>query len=119
MRTYGRITNQDGSKTWQVVTTDQNGYNDQVYLVTLGQALLLFLEESPFFADVGIPARESVLQQVFPDFYVARTQQQFSQYFSALLVSKLPTSDPEYNISVTFKNGAVLAFQNDGTQVPT
>ena len=41
MRTYGRVTNEDGTKTWVEVDTDANGYNDAVYVTTLAQCLQL------------------------------------------------------------------------------
>src|SRR5690242_18433303 len=101
MRIYGRITNPDGSKAWVKVSTDANGSSDMVYLTNLAQVLLLNLGESPFYANYGIPAHPSVVSQVFPDFYVAYTQQKFAQYFASLLVSKQPLPDPTYTINVT------------------
>lgn len=44
MRTYGR--DKDGK--WVTVTTDENGFNDSVYLTTLVQNLKLSPQESPF-----------------------------------------------------------------------
>lgn len=115
MRTYGRITNPDGSRSWVVVETDANGFNDNVYLTTLCQNFKLNLGESPMFANNGIPAQQSVVTQVIPDFYVARTQQQFAQYFAALAVMRDPASNPpNYNVSVVFHNGAIP----DVSQVP-
>lgn len=117
MRTYGRVTNADGSKTWVEVDTDVNGYDDAVWLTTLIQVLKLNLNESPFFGNYGIPAQQSVIQQVFPDFYVAKTQQQFAQYFASLIVSKqnVATSQgqpvPTYNINVVTNYGAKISAQ--------
>lgn len=109
MRTYGRVTNPDGSRTWQVVTTDANGNDDMVWLTTLVQTLLLNLGESPFFAQYGIPAQQSVMQQVFPDYYVGVTQQAFSSYFASLLISKLSNPlVPSYQINVTTHQGVKL-----------
>ena len=108
MRIYGRITNPDGTKTWVKVSTDANGQNDMVYLTNLAQVLLLNLGESPFYANYGIPAHPSVVSQVFPDFYVAYTQQKFAQYFASLLVSKQPLPDPTYTINVTTHSGVKL-----------
>ena len=110
MRTYGRVTNQDGSKTWVVVeTTDADGNNDYVWLLTLIQCLLLNLGESPFYANYGIPAKPSVVQQVMPDFYIWQTQRQFAQYFASLIVSKDPGPDPVYNVNVTTNQGTKIA----------
>lgn len=109
MRTYGRITNEDGSKTWVEVTTDANGFDDNVYLTTLCQVFKLGLGESPFFGNYGIPAQQSIVTQVFPDFYAAVTQQQFAGYFAALAITREQgTNPPNYLASVTCHNGAVL-----------
>lgn len=111
MRTYGRVPVDPnvpgGSQKWVVVTTDANGYDDAVWLTTLAQALKLNLGESPFYADYGIPAKPSVVQQVFPDFYVARTQQRFAPRFASLIVSAKRTADgtPTYLINVTTNQG--------------
>lgn len=109
MRTYGRITNPDGSKTWQVVTTDANGFDDAVWLTTLCQNFLLNLNESPFFANYGLPAVQSVLQQVQPDYYVAQIQKQFAQYFASLIVTKVPAAaEPTYDVAVTTNQGSKI-----------
>jgi hypothetical protein len=88
LRTYGRTYNEDGTYQWVEVTTDSAGFNDEVWLTTLIQCLKLNLNESPFYAQYGIPAQQSVVQQVFPDFYVTRTQTQFAQYFASLVINK-------------------------------
>ena len=108
MRTYGRITNQDGSKIWLTVTTTVDGQEDYVWITTLCQTLLLNLNESPFFADYGIPAYQSIVTQVFPDFYIVRTQQRFAQYFASLLVSRQPVPTPVYLVNVTTNQGFKL-----------
>ena len=107
MRTYGRITNPDGSKTWQEVTTDANGFNDAVWLTTLCQVLLLNLNESPFYANYGLPDQQAIIQQVAPDYYVFRTQQLFARYFASLIIAKDPAADqPTYTVSVITQQGA-------------
>lgn len=118
MRTYGRVTNELGQKIWITVTTDAAGYNDAVWITTLAQTLKLNLGESPFFANYGIPAHASVLQQIQPDFYMAYTQQQFAQYFASLILAKVPTppnGDPVYQINVVTQQG----FRLSATVVPT
>ena len=105
MRTYGRLYDELGNPTWVEVTTDNNGFNDYVWLTTLIQVLFLGRGESPFYSDYGIPAQQSVIQQVFPDYYVALTQQQFSGYFASLTVAKLAGSDPHYRINATTQQG--------------
>lgn len=116
MRTYGRITLPDGSRQWQEVTTDANGNNDLVWLTTLTQVLQLNLGESPFYATYGIPAQQSVIQQIFPDYYVALTQQLFSQYFASLIITKQPGSTPTYNITVVTHQGVTI---NASVSIPT
>lgn len=92
-----------------MVTTDAQGQDDSVWLTTLIQVLKLNLGESPFYANYGIPAKPSVVQQVFPDFYVARVQQQFAQYFASLIVAKQPsTLNPTYLVNVTTHQGVKI-----------
>jgi hypothetical protein len=112
MRTYGRITNPDGSKSWIVVTTDANGFDTPCWLTTLCQNFLLNLNESPFFANYGLPAQQSVLQQVQPDYYVAQIQRQFAQYFASLIVAKVPdVTTPTYNVAVVTPQGSKIVVQ--------
>jgi hypothetical protein len=106
MRTYGRITNQDGTKTWVEVETDSNGNNDWVYVTALCQVLLLNLGESPFFAQYGIPAKPTVVQQVQPDYYVSRVQSQFAGRFANLVIAKQGSNPPQYKVNVTTHQGA-------------
>jgi hypothetical protein len=119
MRTYGRI--QDvltGAKTWRVVTTDVNGFNDTVWLTTLAQVLKLNLGESPFFGNWGIPAHASVMLQIAPDYYMALTQQRFARYFASLILVRVPdaTDDdgrpaPAYQINCLTNYGASIGVQ--------
>ena len=111
MRTYGRVTNEYGVKTWVEVTTDANGHSDYVWITTLLQCLQLVLGESPFFSNYGIPAYQDVRQQVFPDYYVMQTQQQFSGFFASLTVAKLNEFNPTYNITVLTSQGTVVEAQ--------
>src|SRR6516164_7437626 len=106
MRTWGR----DANGKWIEVVTDPNGYDDAVWITTLAQNLKLQPNESPFFADHGILAQQSVIQQVFPGFYVARTQQQFSPYFASLNVAQLDDPTPTYNVNVLTNQGSSLIF---------
>jgi len=115
MRTYGRITNPNGTKTWVEVTTDADGFNDMVYVTTLCQCLLLNLGESPFYANYGIPAKQSIVQQIAPDYYVAQTQRQFAQYFANLAIAKKSSNPPTYQINVTTHQGVKI---NASVQVP-
>lgn len=115
MRTYGRITNEDGSKTWVEITTDANGYNDSVWLTTLAQTLKLNLGESPFFANYGIPQYQTIVTQVFPDYYTMQTQTQFSPFFASLVISRVPNQiPPVYNVTATTHSGAII-----GATIPT
>lgn len=111
MRTYGRV-NQVGGQggTWTEVTTDANGHDDAVWITTLIQCLKLNLGESPFYANYGLPAHQAVIQQVFPDYYVALTQKQFAQYFASLIISKLPGRTPTYQVNITTTQGAKRIF---------
>ena len=106
MRTYGRVKDANGNLTvWVEVDTDADGFNDAVMLTTLIQCLKLNLNESPFYANYGIPAKPSVTQQLPPDFYVARTQQQFSGFFASLIVAKKNLPTPTYQVNVITERG--------------
>lgn len=110
MRLWGRPTYQDGSRgPWTVVATDPStGLNDLVYVTNLCQVLLLNLGESPFFANYGIPAQQSVVTQIFPDYYVAQTQQQFASFFASLIITKLSLPSPTYDVFITTHQGQKL-----------
>jgi hypothetical protein len=96
VRTYARYTTPAGVKGWQEVDTAADGSNDMVFVVTLIQVLLLNLGESP----------PSVQQRVWPDFYVARTQRQFSSYFASLIISaQRLAAEPTYNVDLVTNQG--------------
>ena len=108
MRTYGRTYNADGTYKWVEVQTDAAGYNDAIYLTTLAQCLKLSIGESPFYAQYGIPAQQTILTQVFPDYYVSQTQAQFAPYFASVTVVKVKTPYPQYNVNVVTHQGAKM-----------
>lgn len=109
MRTWGRQSNEDGTYQWIEVTTDANGYSDNVYLTTLVQALKLNLGESPFYANLGIPQYQTIVTQVLPTFYVNQLQQYFAPYFASLTITQIPAVyPPQYNVNVVCHSGAVL-----------
>jgi hypothetical protein len=118
MRTWARIQNEDGSKTWVQVTTDANGFNDNCWLTTLAQALKLNLGESPFYANLGIPQYQTIVTQVFPDFYVNQIQQYFAPYFASLTITRRQGSfPPVYDITAVCNNGAILTPYVDSSIV--
>jgi hypothetical protein len=90
------------------VETAPDGSNDLVYIVTLIQVLKLNLNESPFFANYGIPAHQSVIQQVAPDFNVALTQQLFASYFASLSIIKRSLPTPTYDVRIVTHQGVVI-----------
>jgi hypothetical protein len=92
-----------------MVQTDANGYDDNVQLTTLCQALKLNLGESPFYSNLGLPQYQTIVTQTFPDFYVQQIQQQFAQYFASLVIVRVPGSfPPQYNVSAICHSGALL-----------
>ncbi|HUZ33904.1 MAG TPA: hypothetical protein VMV19_17620 [Xanthobacteraceae bacterium] len=119
MRTYARVRNADGTKTWITISTTASGDSSMVWLVTLCQVLLLNLNESPMFGNYGLPAQQSVMQQVAPDYYISRTQQQFAPYFASLLIAKISSNPPTYNIAVTTFAGASLNFALPASASPS
>lgn len=74
MRTWGRQYAKDGTYQWVEVTTDPNGFSDNLWLTTLVQALKLNLGESPFYANLGIPQYQTIMTQVMPSYYVSNIQ---------------------------------------------
>ncbi|GGA00524.1 hypothetical protein [Dyella caseinilytica] len=105
MRTYGR----DINGNWQVITTDVNGFNDNVFLTTLAQVLKLNLGESPFYANYGIPQYQTIVTQVLPDYYVMQTQTNLAPNFASLSITRVPNSDPPvYNVQAVCHSGAIL-----------
>ncbi|CDY79486.1 hypothetical protein BGLT_02267 [Caballeronia glathei] len=118
MRTWGRIANADGTKTWVKVETDANGFDDNCWLTTLAQALKLNLGESPFFANTGIPQMQTIVTQVLPDFYVNQIQQQFSPHFASLTIARVQGSfPPVYQVTAVCHNGAILTPYVDSSIV--
>lgn len=113
MRTYGRVTNSSGSLSWVEVQTDAQGNNDLVMLTTLCQVCQLSLGESPFYASYGLPAKNSIIQQVAPDYYMAIIQQQFAPFFASLSIVRQSGVTPTYGVNVVTHSGVVLS-----TQVP-
>lgn len=112
MRTWGRVPIDElGNYKWIEVTTDANGYDDACYATTLVQVLKLNLGESPFYANLGIPAQPTIMTQVYPDYYLSYIQQYFAPFFAALTLSRKNTFEPTYNMAATFHNGAVLVTQ--------
>jgi hypothetical protein len=112
-RIWGRVGQVNGiGGSWVAVTTDANGFNTAVSVTNLAQVLKLNLGESPFFGNFGIPAQQSVMTQVQPDFYVNITQQQFAPQFASLIVQKQPNKPnaprPTYDIDFTGFNGSIL-----------
>ena len=106
MRTWGRVTDANGKKTWIAVESDASGDFSYGWLTTLIQTLKLNLGESPFYAQYGIPGQQSIVQQIHPDYYVNMVQQQFAGYFASLSISKVSgAANPTYTIDVVFRNG--------------
>ena len=80
-----------------------------IWLATLAQTLRLNTKESPFYANYGISAEQSVQSQIAPTVDITRTQSQFAPYFSSLTIYKQPnTANPTYNISAVFLNGTTV-----------
>lgn len=106
MRTWGRTADEHGNKKWVVVESDENGDFSYGWITTLIQTLKLSLGESPFYAQYGIPAQQSIVTQIYPDYYANITQQQFAGYFASLSITKVDGAErPTYNIQAVFLNG--------------
>jgi hypothetical protein len=121
MRTYGRIIpdiRYPKQLKWIEIDTDVNGSNDYVYVTAIIQVLKLNLGESPFYGNWGIPARGSVHSQIPPDYFVARTAQQFAGIFASLIITPTPTPGnpqiPTYSVNIINHVGTRIQF-NIGT----
>lgn len=80
-----------------------------IWLATLTQTLRLSINESPFYANYGIPAQTSVQTQIPPDLALNNTQRQYSLYFKSLTILRqqnIPT--PTYNIKAVFLDGTTI-----------
>lgn len=111
MRTYGRTHDTAGNPTgWVVIETDDQGHNDYVWAVTVAQTILLNLGESPVYGNYGIPAQQTIMSQVYPDYYITQIQQQYAQYFASLTIQKLDATYPSYKINIMTNQGTVLQF---------
>ena len=103
-RVWGRVHNPDGTRTWEAYETS-DGSDDMPNFIWLQNVLLLWLNESPFYADWGVPVHRTLATQFFPDYYLALTQQRFSQYFSSCIITRLTQDAPEYQVSIVTKTG--------------
>ena len=117
-RTYGRTAPDEfGNQQWVVIVPDPaTGLVDMLWFATVAQTMRLSLGESPFYAQYGIPAKQSVETQIPPDLYVARIQAQYSSYFASLVITKAPSSNPPnltpiYNAYAVAHSGLVLSAQ--------
>lgn len=107
--TFGR----DLSGQWFEVTTDSNGFDDDVQLTTLSQVLTSDIDESPFYPEYGIPARQSVINRTHPDYFIERTRTQFSRYFANISITKTTdtqTNDPIYYVDVLKNDGSAQSM---------
>lgn len=126
-RTYGRVpvdpegniirTNLYGLMKWVEIGPDQSGQLDAIYITTLVQCLRLSLGESPFYANLGIPAQQSVVQQIYPDFYINRIQAYFAPFFASLIIHRqlmvVPPNErpvPTWRVIVVTHAGVTLDF---------
>jgi len=101
MRSYG-IDPQTGN--WTTITDPS-----YIYLATVAQTLRLNLGESPFYGNYGIPAQQSVINQIAPNLAVNNTQNQYAPYFASLTItSQTNTPQPTYAISAVFQNGTTI-----------
>lgn len=107
-RVWGRVHSNPGAstdtRTWKAFETT-NGSDDQPNVIWLQNALLLRTNESPFYADWGIPVQQTLITQVLPDYYTALTQRRFSQYFASCIISRQSSMAPNYAVSVVTKTG--------------
>lgn len=101
-----------GKGRWVEVSTDSSGNNDLVYLTNFCQAVLLNLNESPVYSDVGLPARQAVLTGIPPDYNMSLLQKRFAPYFQSLVITRQPQAqgqNPQYLANVITHSGVKLS----------
>lgn len=103
MRVWTRVRQSDGTRRWQAVD------GDQANIAWLQNALLLQLGEAPFNAEWGLPIRDTLVTQVWPDYYVNLTKQRFRDTFPMLQITR------ERNGKQADLGYSVRALLNDGT----
>ena len=107
MRTWGRV-----NGAWVAVATTPDGDDTLVWVTTLIQTLKLELLESPFYAQYGIAARQSIVSQIAPDYSVSMIQQQFSAYFASLSIQRVPNTEvPTYAVNIITLRGQSIFQQ--------
>lgn len=126
MRVWGRVYDTLDPTVWEwvAVETDLNGFNDLPMVTALVQVLKLSLGESPFYGNYGIPGIQSVLTQIFPDYYVAVTQQRYAENFASLIIIRRPDDRtsikqapvPTYDIKLVTHSGVHI---QQSTEFPT
>ncbi|WP_321868593.1 hypothetical protein [Paraburkholderia tropica] len=125
-RTYGRLQNSDGTMertanggyVWIEIDSQSNSNDGYVWLATLCQCLQLVKGESAFFSQYGISSPQAVISQVYPDYDVQVTQQQFQSKFASLTITRSPSGKLEDDGS-TSPVYNVFAVLLDGTTVQT
>jgi hypothetical protein len=126
---WGRVYDANGNPSWVQVSTDDAGFSDYLYITALIQCMKGNLGESPFWANFGLPAHQSVLQQLPPDFNVNFIAQFYQQFFASLIIAKVAPSFaasipkentgpygktlpnlpiPKYYIQIMRKNGSIF-----------
>jgi hypothetical protein len=76
-------------------------------LVDLINALQTEPNEQPFWANVGIPLKETVISKVAPDYYLDQVKNYFRPMFDSLQITKLAVNN--YYIAVKLKSGVALS----------
>lgn len=106
MRTYGRVPDGSGGLRWVTVEGVGVAVEDAIWITTLIQNLKLIINESPFFANYGLPSEQAVIQQIAPDYHVSLTQQRFAQYFASLIITRIPdVITPTYRVNILTRAG--------------
>lgn len=111
MRIHGRKTNPDGTKSWVTIDTEDGGDQDSVYVLWLIQVLKMNTLESPFWPGWGVPMWQALQNTYYPDSSLSQIQATFSQYFTYLSISKVPSDTLlQYSISLITKSGNQAQF---------
>jgi len=76
-----------------------------IWVTIVKHELQLRVGESPFFADAGIPAEDSIITQQEPDYHVNNVKRRYEAKFRRFDIVKRSIVPLIYDIALTTRNG--------------
>jgi len=81
-----------------------------IWVTIVKHELQLRVGESPFYADAGIPAEDSIITQQEPDYHVNNVKRRYEAKFNAFDITKVSGQPLVYNIALTTKNNDTVTL---------